>query len=528
MAFTNFTGRDVVTHFKDDARNTATRQFQIDYVCDNRTVTHYVPQAAFQEEDADGNRVYQDSLTFEENLDAGLTRQPLVKLRTQRSSGKWSDWTTIEAYNPAPDVPPIGRSLGIDWVNFTVQKPDDADFAGFCIWADTQTPVRRDQVTTRYVGPNTSIQLKLAPDTDYYVEYGAFDAFGMTDLQTGGMQLHTLSEGSVLVPFLQNVEADFTGRLLTTTAAIDAAAKAYGDQAFEATTGFQAGLDATNGAFAQERTRVNAMFDEAAAGVQEAKDAVANSEFARAALELSLIAKFEDFEGAINVLNEVLADADGVLSQQITDVSARLDKAGGPGITVEQAFQAQASTIEGIRGQYSVRINNQGKLTGFGLMSDENQNSEFAVLADRFVITDGNTDIIPFQVVGGKVIMHDVEVDKLKAGAIDFAFTADQRLANSGSGYQVMPGGLIIQWGQVRYRITDEVPINVTFPIPFPNSLMAVNATPYINLDGGNNLNDLWMQTTNIRSNSGITFFTQAATSNKQYLDGFDWMAFGF
>lgn len=126
---------------------------------------------------------------------------------------------------------------------------------------------------------------------------------------------------------------------------------------------------------------------------------------------------------AVSVEASARASADDALAGQITTVSARLDNAGGSGVTVEQAFTATANSIDGLEGQYTLRINNQGKISGFGLASGAG-GSEFAVLADRFIIADpGNASTVayPFQVVDGtvyirKALIKDGDIDTAKIG----------------------------------------------------------------------------------------------------------------
>lgn len=117
----------------------------------------------------------------------------------------------------------------------------------------------------------------------------------------------------------------------------------------------------------------------------------------------------------------VRANADSALAGQITTVTARLDGAGGPGVTIEQAFVATASSIDGLEGQYTLRINNNGRISGFGLASGVG-GSEFAILADRFIVTDPNnnsTTAYPFQVVGGAVYIRKALIQQITAEQID-------------------------------------------------------------------------------------------------------------
>lgn len=117
----------------------------------------------------------------------------------------------------------------------------------------------------------------------------------------------------------------------------------------------------------------------------------------------------------------VRSNADSALAGQITTVTARLDGAGGPGVTIEQAFTATASSIDGLEGQYTLRINNNGRISGFGLASGVG-GSEFAILADRFVVTDPNnnsTTAYPFQVVDGNVYIRKAFIQQITSDQIE-------------------------------------------------------------------------------------------------------------
>ena len=53
----------------------------------------------------------------------------------------------------------------------------------------------------------------------------------------------------------------------------------------------------------------------------------------------------------------------------------------------------------------------------------------------------------------------------------------------SSSGYQTLPGGLILQWGLFFYTggTSDSQPVTWNFPIPFPNSVVNFSITPQYN-----------------------------------------------
>lgn len=95
-------------------------------------------------------------------------------------------------------------------------------------------------------------------------------------------------------------------------------------------------------------------------------------------------------------------------------------------------------------------------------------------------------------------------------------------------GYQVFPGGLIMQWGLYPTLITVEGPITITFPIAFPTAFLNGSAT------GGNentNVDDMWPQiirTTTPPTTTQMTVYINglgAPAVNR--LNGFFWQAIG-
>ena len=96
------------------------------------------------------------------------------------------------------------------------------------------------------------------------------------------------------------------------------------------------------------------------------------------------------------------------------------------------AIQTNAESVDGLEAQYTVKIDNNGYVSGFGLAStpvDGVPFSEFIVRADRFAIGSGNTDIIPFVVttstttLNGEIVPAGVYISEafIKNGAISNA-----------------------------------------------------------------------------------------------------------
>jgi hypothetical protein len=107
-------------------------------------------------------------------------------------------------------------------------------------------------------------------------------------------------------------------------------------------------------------------------------------------------------------------------------------------ITVEEAFTAQASTNTGLEAQYSVKIDNNGHVAGFGLNSvevDGTPESAFVIRADKFAIVDPastdndltntpSADAVPFGVSNGVVYIksaaiEDASITAAKIGSVN-------------------------------------------------------------------------------------------------------------
>lgn len=153
--------------------------------------------------------------------------------------------------------------------------------------------------------------------------------------------------------------------------------------------------------------------------------------------------------------------------------------------------------------------------------------SDFTVIATNFkVVSDVNgTAVIPFAVQGDKAYLKNVIAENITYGSLTPMFGNEYNSLTANGGYQKFPGGFIMQWGRYRAAINSESTVSITFPIPFTQFVASVNATPY--LASFSHLRDLWLQNVGAPSLTGTTFATQAARSDAQALDGFDWMAFG-
>jgi hypothetical protein len=86
---------------------------------------------------------------------------------------------------------------------------------------------------------------------------------------------------------------------------------------------------------------------------------------------------------AISGLDTRVTDAEGDITAQASSISTLTSTVGDNTTSIS----TQATTINGIQSQYSVEIDNNGAITGYRLISDENTNSAFNVVADQFNVS---------------------------------------------------------------------------------------------------------------------------------------------
>jgi hypothetical protein len=103
---------------------------------------------------------------------------------------------------------------------------------------------------------------------------------------------------------------------------------------------------------------------------------------AEASARLQLAADLGNTNAALEQESIARATADGALASQVTTLQSTV---GGN----TTAIQTTASTVDGIQGKYTVKIDNNGYVSGYGLISTANNAvpfADFQVIADRFAI----------------------------------------------------------------------------------------------------------------------------------------------
>lgn len=102
--------------------------------------------------------------------------------------------------------------------------------------------------------------------------------------------------------------------------------------------------------------------------------------------EQLLQAKNETQQAVIDNMNAVMTGPSGAIARAVNNLKTEVDGKFS-------ALKITAETVNGLQSQYTVKIDNNGYVAGFGLASDSSTGvptSEFMVLADRFAIAQPN------------------------------------------------------------------------------------------------------------------------------------------
>ena len=156
---------------------------------------------------------------------------------------------------------------------------------------------------------------------------------------------------------------------------------------------------------------------------------------AEAQARLTLAALVDQNIAAILSEQTARADADSALASDITQVQARLDTGDFAAVKVESS--ASASAVTGLKAQYTIKLDADGKVSGYGAYADE-FGSAFEIRADKiiFAAPSGGTanSITPFVVdtVNNLVVMDGAYIKNATIGNAKIANLAvdNAKIAN--------------------------------------------------------------------------------------------------
>lgn len=118
-------------------------------------------------------------------------------------------------------------------------------------------------------------------------------------------------------------------------------------------------------------------------------------------------------KASVTQLTNAITTLDTALSQDITQLSTTVDNN-------TSSIETLAQVTDGVQAEYTVKLNTNNKIAGFGLMLEEGEPSTFEILANRFAIvnTDGITSTVPFFVEDSNVYMNSAIIHEINADNI--------------------------------------------------------------------------------------------------------------
>lgn len=341
---------------------------------------------------------------YDKNFADGLTRHLVFHIRQRDIFNNLGDPSILEASNPPPTIVATSVVPTFESAVVSYTHSNDADFTGARLWLSQNQANLSGTPSDTYLvydGPDSSFTLPgLIFAATYYYKIAAVDAFGPTELIVSSLQSFNTTnlnvaaiadgvlEGSKMIPALQG-RIDLIDGDEFLAGSVNARVKVLRDAVFN---------DPVNG------------LPSALAQIADINDVSATSNSAAARELHSLTTQVNDpttglpaAQASINALNDVSATSTSAAARSVYQLNSRMDNGGGPGVTLEQAYSTSASKIDGLSGQYTVKIDNNGYIAGFGLSSTTSaagvDTSEFVINADKFaVIMPSYTGIKPFTI----------------------------------------------------------------------------------------------------------------------------------
>jgi len=389
--------------------------------------------------------------SYEHNFEDGIERHLQFQIRMRDKSNNLGPITTLDAYNPPPIVLGTDSTATYNSAAISYAHSEDPDFAGATIWLSQNANDLSDAGIATYGdtfvvfdGPDKAITLsKLMFNADYYYRIAAYDAFGKTELlpsavthfKTPYMDVDAIAGGvlkdSQLITTLQdriNLVDGPVGLLGSVAARVLAEATERGT----AITNLANSVNTTTDAISSTLSSVSAVTNNNTAVISTEITARTTADSALSARIDAVAASTDTNTAAIVTETTARTTADSALATTIsalmatvddntasiateTTVRANADSASAAAISTisstvadhTTAIGVQATSINGLAAQYTVKIDNNGYVSGYGLASTTINGvpvSEFMVRADSFsVVMPGYPNVYPFTIgaVGG-------------------------------------------------------------------------------------------------------------------------------
>ena len=327
--------------------------------------------------------------------DGGQVRDVVFKVRGRAVTGKTGNWAQVAAQNPQLQaLQGIEIDSGLRQAFFKCAMPSEEDFAGIVIWVSENQAVPTTDANKAYDGAETFISITKCNGKDlqqgktYYLRAAGYDSFGKDGMHVSNSIAFTVTDVSVT----DLAESNLSKALRDKINLID-----------------------SNGAGSVNERIKNANED-------RKRDIQAISSRLDTAQQ-----SVTETKATVQVVQTTLTKATGDIKSLGERITTAQSTADGNKATV----QAHAKSINGLEAQYTVKVDVNGKVAGYGLATTPKNGtpeSKFIVNADRFGIgAPGKADVFPFTVdtqqnrvgVNGELVVNGKAiVDRLNAGDI--------------------------------------------------------------------------------------------------------------
>ena len=327
--------------------------------------------------------------------DGGQVRDVVFKVRGRAVTGKAGNWAQIAAQNPQLQaLQGISVDSGLKQAFFTCQKPAEEDFAGIIVWVSESVAVPTTDANKVYDGAETFLTVAkcngspLEKGKTYHLRAAGYDSFGKDALKVSNSVAFTVYDVSTTDLSESNLNRALRDKI---------------------------NLIDSNGAGSVNERIKNANEDRKRE-IQTLSSRLDTAEQSA-----------NETQATVQVVQTTLTKATGDIKSLGERITTAQSTADGNTATV----QAHAKSINGLEAQYTVKVDVNGKVAGYGLATTPKNGtpeSKFIVNADRFGIgATGKADVFPFTVdtqqnrvgVNGELVVNGKAiVDRLNAGDI--------------------------------------------------------------------------------------------------------------
>ena len=429
--------------------------------------------------------------TYEKNFDDGVNRSLVFQIRMIDIANNIGNPAILTAYNPPPVMPILTVTPTFETGIFNVLKPDDVGITMWLSKNDGELDNLETVPNPSliiYKGLDTVVTIgDLFYDSTYYIRISPYDIFGANDLdisdvisfQTIPIDTDAIARGildeTVLTDLLRSridlLDADDTvvgsvnNRLKDAEDRLDqsilAAIETSGDNSaakiieevqeiendVEAIATSISILDTQMGdvnanvstlsttvstnysATAESISQIESSVGESTANITSLQTTVANDNLLVAQQLNNLTTQLIDAETGLQTSEARITSANTAISGLNNSQVEFINQISTALLGQQTSISAVASSVDGISGAYTVKINNNGNISGYGLASTNNDGvvtSEFRVEADSFSIGSGtNYADAPFTVgtVNGvtRVVIKNAIIQDAAIGTLKIA-----------------------------------------------------------------------------------------------------------